>query len=322
MTNGRNEYGWREQGGAARGSTRLESFANRERAGRQRHKNRASGFTVQRRSEEERPSVRQGVERKAAVVIISSVLLCIAIVVGAIWSAGQMALSPAEQAMAEIALTRSQKEVQGGEEWEAGQSVLPSGSFDGYQQLSDPLLVLVNDDVPIPDDWQVTPAFVDDETVDNRIYQDLSAMMEAAERENVWFWVASGYRSVEDQERILSREIEGHMRDDNMSEEEARELSLRTIARPGYSEHHTGLAIDLNDVSDNFEETVAYQWLCQHGAEYGFVQRYRSDKVGITGIDNESWHYRYVGPEHAKKMNELNMCLEEYVLYLKDQGVT
>ena len=106
-----------------------------------------------------------------------------------------------------------------------------------------------------------------------------------------------------------------------MSQEEAQELSLRTIARPGYSEHHTGLAVDLNDVSDNFEETEAYRWLQAHSADYGFVQRYRQDKVDITGIDNESWHYRYVGVEHAQEMNRLDLCLEEYVEYLKEQGV-
>lgn len=320
MTNDRNEYGWRESNRIPRSRTRLESFAQRENSGKQRKASREINHIFPKGQEKAQHPAQKGSERRAAVVIISAALLCIAIVAIAIWSAGQIAMNPAQETMADIQLTRSQKEVQGGQEWTG--SLVSLGSFENYQQLSDPLLVLVNDEVPIPDSWQVTPAFVNDETVDNRIYQDLSAMIEAAERENVWFWIASGYRSVEDQERILSREIENHMRDDNMSEEEARELSLRTIARPGYSEHHTGLVIDLNDVSDNFEETVAYQWLCQHGAEYGFVQRYRSDKVEITGIDNESWHYRYVGPEHAKKMNELNMCLEEYVLYLKDQGIT
>lgn len=185
--------------------------------------------------------------------------------------------------------------------------------------LNDPLLVLVNSDNPLPSDWQVTPALIDDETVDIRIYDDLSAMLKAAAEDNIWFWVASGYRSVEQQENILSRAVEANIAN-GMSEADAEAEALRTIQKPGCSEHHTGLAIDFNDVSDDFEHTEGYYWLCEHAADYGFVQRYKSDKISITGIDNESWHYRYVGKEHARKMNELDMCLEEYIEYLKSEN--
>lgn len=187
------------------------------------------------------------------------------------------------------------------------------------QKAEDPLLVLVNDSNPLPVDWRVTPRMVDDETVDIRIYEDLIAMFNAAAEDEIWFWVASGYRSVEQQEEILSRAVQDN-KANGMSESSAREEALRTIAQPGRSEHHTGLAIDLNDVSDDFEETEAYRWLCENAADYGFIQRYEKDKVEITGIDNESWHYRYVGKKHATAMKQLDMCLEEYVEYLKNQA--
>ena len=99
--------------------------------------------------------------------------------------------------------------------------------------------------------------------------------------------------------------------------EKAYEDARITIQAPGYSEHHTGLAVDFNDVEDDFRETEAYTWLQEHAAEYGFVERYPKGKESITGIDYEPWHYRYVGKEHAQRMNELNMCLEEYVAFLK-----
>lgn len=184
--------------------------------------------------------------------------------------------------------------------------------------LSDPLLVLVNADNSIPNDWQVTPCLIDDEIVDMRMYSALTDMIAAAENDGVWFWIASGYRSVELQEEILNRAISENI-NSGMTDEEAEREALKTIARPGHSEHHTGLAIDFNDVSDDFEQTEAYRWLCENAADYGFVQRYEKDKVEITGIDNESWHYRYVGKEHALKMKSLNMCLEEYIEYLKMQ---
>lgn len=196
----------------------------------------------------------------------------------------------------------------------------PQPEDTGFQQLSDPFLVLVNDEVPLPDNWTVTPSFIGEESVDIRIYDSLNSMINAAHEDGITLWICSGYRSVEEQEIILDREIKLHM-SNGMSEEDARSLSLRTIARPGHSEHHTGLVVDLNDVDNAFEETEAYRWLSEHAEDYGFVQRYRSDKVEFTGIDNESWHYRFVGVENAREMNSLDMCLEEYVQYLKDQGV-
>lgn len=260
---------------------------------------------------------RRNKEGTAAAMIIMAMLMCMSIVIFAIWTAGKSSEHNAVETGGTVTLgvtrTPSNAAVQSGE---TGSPLQQSE----YQQLSDPLLVLVNAEVALPDNWQVTPAFIGEETVDNRIYDDLNAMFLAAQADGVSLWVASGYRSVEDQERILNREIQQHVQYDGMTEEEARELSLRTINPPGHSEHHTGFVVDLNDVSDNFEETEAYQWLSQHAAEYGFVQRYRTDKVEFTGIDNESWHYRYVGKEHAQAMESLDMCLEEYVEYLKNQG--
>lgn len=185
-------------------------------------------------------------------------------------------------------------------------------------QLADPLLVLVNADNPLPEDWQVTlKTIAGEEQVDVRAYDDLNALLNAAAQNGVTLWIASGYRSVELQQDILNRKIQENM-NQGMAEEEAREDALRTINRPGYSEHHTGLAVDFNDVDDGFEETEAYYWLSEHAAEYGFVQRYKQSKTEFTGIDNESWHYRYVGKEHAEEMERLDLCLEEYVAHLKN----
>lgn len=185
-------------------------------------------------------------------------------------------------------------------------------------QSSDPLLVLVNADTPLPEDWQVElKTIAGEEQVDARAYDNLAALLNAAAQDGVTLWIASGYRSVELQQSILDRAVQQNVAN-GMTEEKAREDALRTINRPGHSEHHTGLAVDFNDVDNDFEETEAYSWLSEHTAEYGFVQRYRQSKVKFTGIDNESWHYRYVGKEHAQEMGRLDLCLEEYVAYLKN----
>lgn len=253
-----------------------------------------------------------------AASVIAGVILCMAIVITVVQSADEEDV-PAHQTIA--APVRSAVNSQQTASDDNGiQSEDSSSQEEGFRQMSDPFLVLVNDEVALPDDWVVTPDLIGEQIVDVRISGELNQMIRAAQEDDIWLWVASGYRSVEDQERVLDTDIRLHM-NEGMSEEEARELSLRTINRPGHSEHHTGFVVDLNDVDDRFEETETYRWLSEHAADYGFVQRYRSDKVEITGIDNESWHYRYVGKEHAHEMQRLDMCLEEYVQYLKDQGV-
>lgn len=249
-------------------------------------------------------------ESLSAGIIVTAVLLCILL--------SFLGFLDNRESARDAAHTAAQAAAQ--VEQPASSAVKTESEGMGNSQLSDPLLVLVNDWTPLPEGWQVTPRMVDDEQVDLRMYDDLSSMFQAAAKDDVWFWVASGYRSVEEQEVILDRAIQENLQF-GMSQKEAEQEALKTIARPGCSEHHTGLAVDLNDVSDDFEKTEAYRWLSQHGAEYGFVQRYKKEKATLTGIDNESWHYRYVGKKHAKEMERLDMCLEEYVEYLKKQGV-
>ena len=145
------------------------------------------------------------------------------------------------------------------------------------------------------------------------------ALLAAAGEENVWLWTASGYRSEERQQALLDHAVREN-REAGMEAGQALEDALRTIALPGHSEHQTGLALDFNDVSGDFALTEAYRWLQEHGAEYGFIQRYPAGKESVTGIAEESWHYRYVGRPHAQAMKRLGLCLEEYVLYVKAGG--
>ena len=86
-------------------------------------------------------------------------------------------------------------------------------------------------------------------------------------------------------------------------------------ARPGFSEHHTGLAIDVDNIKtnfNNFENTNEFKWMQENAYKYGFILRYPSDKVDITGYMYEPWHYRYVGREIAKIIKEKNLTFEEY----------
>ena len=97
-------------------------------------------------------------------------------------------------------------------------------------------------------------------------------------------------------------------------------MTFKIINKPGTSEHNLGLAVDFNYVNLDFENTKAFTWLKENAEDYGFILRYRKDKEDITKVEYEPWHWRYVGKEHAKKINELDMCLEEYIDYLKSGG--
>lgn len=85
------------------------------------------------------------------------------------------------------------------------------------------------------------------------------------------------------------------------------------IERPGYSEHQTGLAFDVNANDPNFAESPQGQWLAAHCCEYGFILRYPQGKENKTGYDYNPWHIRYVGVEEAKEMTSRGLCLEEYL---------
>ena len=123
--------------------------------------------------------------------------------------------------------------------------------------------------------------------------------------------VISGVRSYETQEDIFSARVE------QMGEEETAKLT----ARPGHSEHHSGYAVDLNLYLQNGTAKLTnegdYAWIYEHAAEYGFIQRYTDEKSALTGISDESWHFRYVGVPHASIMTERGYCLEEYMQYLE-----
>lgn len=194
----------------------------------------------------------------------------------------------------------------------------PEKITQAYVQLEDPLLVLVNRIVSIPRDYEMMPRQYDNIIVDNRIYESLTKLIGAASQDGIVLWIASGYRSVQEQQTLMDRAVEGN-ETAGETPQQAVETALRTLQKPGYSEHHTGLAVDFNQVSSAFDNSKEHQWLQAHAAEYGFIQRYTKEKEDVTGIDTESWHYRYVGTAHAARMDELGLCLEEYCLLLKQE---
>lgn len=124
--------------------------------------------------------------------------------------------------------------------------------------------------------------------------------------------VISGYRSRNYQQTLLDNKV----RQVGVTE------AAMWVSKPGYSEHHSGLALDLGlysnkGVSSDYTGTGRYVWINQNCHRYGFIVRYPEDKKEITKIAYEPWHFRYVGIPHSFVITENNFCYEEYIEYLK-----
>ena len=139
-------------------------------------------------------------------------------------------------------------------------------------------------------------------------YNAFVKMAEAAKEDGITLIVTSGARTYAHQEEIYTemRNINGKIYADAYA------------ARAGASEHETGLALDVftyGATTDNFESTDTYKWLDKHAQDYGFILRYPKDKKYLTGYNPESWHFRYIGKKHAKKLKELGITYDEYYAY-------
>ena len=183
-------------------------------------------------------------------------------------------------------------------------------------------LLLVNNDNPLPENYdnEIKGKLVEIDAkyrnnnyrtqIHKDVYPYITAMVAAAQSEGVDLRVCSPFRSSAVQRSLFQQQVEREGGD------EAKAATV--VARPGTSEHNSGLCADFNTPDDSFENTAMYRWMVENAEDYGFVMRYRRDKQPITGIIHESWHWRFVGINNAKQMNKLDMCLEEYVEYINN----
>ena len=174
-------------------------------------------------------------------------------------------------------------------------------------------LILINSEYYVPDDYEVKLLTLSNgQQIDERIYPSLQKMFDDMRGQGVYPTVVSGYRSYEEQKGILEAKYLAY-RGEGHKKSRARELALGWVALPGTSEHQLGIAVDINPDYSVSEGKGVYEWLQANAHRYGFIKRYPEEKSHITGINNEPWHYRYVGESAAKKIYEQGLCLEEYI---------
>ena len=181
------------------------------------------------------------------------------------------------------------------------------------------ITVLVNKQNKLPDNYEpkdlVYPdvRFIFNGKLDKRKMRAeaadaLEAMFAGAEKDGIFLAGVSGYRSKATQEVLYNRYVK----------RDGKKAADRYSARPGHSEHQTGLTMDISGstgkcaAQDCFGDTKEAKWLADYAYEYGFIIRYPEGKEQITGYKYEPWHLRFVGMEISKEVHEKDITLEEY----------
>ncbi len=188
----------------------------------------------------------------------------------------------------------------------------PSENFPDYsmanvnQTVSIPFLTYIPDDlVKLPENISLSKGLC----LRSEATKHLLTMITDAEAQKLKIRISSGFRSFDTQEQILQTWI-------SIRGSEA----YKRVAKPGYSEHQLGVAVDLSGASisytsatDNFANSPEYAWLVKNAYKYGFIISYPKDKEDITGYNYEPWHYRYVGIDDAKIINDQNTTVAEFL---------
>jgi zinc D-Ala-D-Ala carboxypeptidase len=181
-----------------------------------------------------------------------------------------------------------------------------------YKPKAEWYLLLVNKENKLPNKFSVPLLELSNgKLIDERIYPDLQEMFDDMRSIGIFPKIYSAYRNKETQQELLNKEINDY-KDLGHSKKEATSLAEKWVAPPSYSEHETGLALDINSEDGNTDEEV-YSWLANNSYKYGFIIRYPQDKTYITGINYEPWHIRYVGKIAAEEIYNNQFCLEEYL---------
>ncbi len=165
--------------------------------------------------------------------------------------------------------------------------------FDGRTYVDG--VLIANKTYPLPESYNPGGLLPECE-------EAFALMQRDAAAKGLNIYVSSGFRSYASQKSIYNRYVS----------RDGRALADTYSARPGHSEHQTGLSIDLNTITQSFGKTKEGRWVAEHCHEYGFIIRYPEGKSHITGYCFEPWHLRYVGTETATKIAQSGLCLEEY----------
>jgi D-alanyl-D-alanine carboxypeptidase len=186
------------------------------------------------------------------------------------------------------------------------------------------MLMLVNGENPLPNNYSPKlKKLKNGLQFDERAIDQLNAMISDAQAQGLSPIVCSAYRTIEKQKTLFNNQVYKYLAK-GFSQEQAEIEARKYVAYPGTSEHSLGVAADI--VSANYQlldekqaDTQEIKWLIKHCSEYGFILRYPKDKVDITGVEYEPWHFRYVGIQAAQEIMKGGLCLEKYLVNIGEK---
>lgn len=190
---------------------------------------------------------------------------------------------------------------------------MPKYNYDILVTQSDSDTIIVNKYYKVADDYKPTDlTIIDDQQLRQPAAAAFIKMRNDAVADNYKIQVVSGYRTVEEQSALYN----GYLENDTQENVD------RYCERPGYSEHHTGLAVDVvgsKEGTEEFINTPEYSWIRDNCYKYGFIIRYTDETEDITGYQSQPWHLRFVGEDISKAMKEENITSYEeyYAKYLQ-----
>lgn len=153
-----------------------------------------------------------------------------------------------------------------------------------------------------------TYSYGENQMLTSDTYNAFLNMYNDAKKEDLTLIINSSFRSYEEQEEIYN----------DYKNTRGEDYANTIAAKPGFSEHQTGMAIDIQTYgsrASTFEEFDEFKWLQENAYKYGFILRYPKDKEYLTGYEYESWHYRYIGVEAATYIHENDITFDEYYAY-------
>ena len=186
-------------------------------------------------------------------------------------------------------------------------------TLKGIKMLTNKFNLLPEDYVANDLEYFTREYTFEDVSAKKEVYDAFLNMATAAKTDGIHLMITSGYRTYEEQKETF----------DSLAMTYGTLYAERQAARPGASEHETGLALDILSLDsqyiESFHTSKAYKWLIKNAVNYGFILRYPEGKEYITGFEPESWHYRYLGKELAKKVEDSGLTYDEYYAYYIDK---
>lgn len=156
-------------------------------------------------------------------------------------------------------------------------------------------VLIVNKSYPLPSSY--------DPGMNEEASAAFEKMQAAASEDGLFLYILSGYRSYSEQQYQYNVHVKN----------KGKEYADKVSARPGYSEHQSGLCMDINSTEDSFADTKEAAWLAENCTKFGFIIRFPKGKEKQTGYNYEPWHIRYVGIQNAQEIAKSGLCLEEYL---------